>query len=155
MNNENRFWRKKKLRFEQWNYSGRGDYFITCTVNDRQPVFGKLIAGKVEHTTAGAIVLEIMNLIPEKFPFVKLDELVVMPDHVHFILFVGSQSEEKIYSLSEIVRWFKGRSTYELRKLKIEFSWQPNYYDRVIRSSQELENIRRYIIENPRNAKPR
>jgi len=32
---------------------------------------------------------------------------------------------------------------------KIFFSWQSNYYDRIIRNEEELQKIRKYIIENP------
>lgn len=29
--------------------------------------------------------------------------------------------------------------------------WQRNYYDHIIRQNEELKQIRKYIIENPRN----
>jgi putative transposase len=53
-------------------------------------------------------------------------------------------------SLSRIIRWYKERSTYEIRKSDHKnFAWQERFYDRVIRDENELNRIRQYIIDNP------
>ena len=52
-------------------------------------------------------------------------------------------------SLSTIVRSFKSICTREIRKIQPTFSWQPRFYDRIIRNETELERIRRYICKNP------
>lgn len=53
-------------------------------------------------------------------------------------------------TLGYIVRYFKGKTSYELHangfNVKI---WQRNYYERIIRNERELEKIRRYIYLNP------
>lgn len=56
-------------------------------------------------------------------------------------------------SLSSIVRWFKGRCSFEIRKKlnPIYFAWQPRFYDRIIRNETELNRIREYIYKNPHN----
>jgi REP element-mobilizing transposase RayT len=33
----------------------------------------------------------------------------------------------------------------------IDFTWQPGYYDRIIRNEKELTNIQQYILDNPDN----
>ncbi len=50
-----------------------------------------------------------------------------------------------------IIRKFKWKSTFLINKMqnKIFFSWQPNYYDRIIRNEDELQRIRKYILDNP------
>jgi len=35
------------------------------------------------------------------------------------------------------------------RKNNIPFNWQTRYYDHIIRNNDELNNIRKYIINNP------
>ena len=52
-------------------------------------------------------------------------------------------------NLSRIVRWFKGRTTFEARKNNPLFAWQPNYYEHVIRNKKSFVNIQHYIINNP------
>ncbi len=52
-------------------------------------------------------------------------------------------------TLGEIIRWYKGRSTFEIRKIYPDFQWQSRFYDHIIRTEESLYNIRNYIISNP------
>ncbi|MCA9387351.1 transposase, partial [Candidatus Dojkabacteria bacterium] len=53
-------------------------------------------------------------------------------------------------SVGEVVRWFKGRSSYEINKINPKiFAWQSNYYEHIIRNQSAFENIQNYIINNP------
>ncbi|MFH1565456.1 MAG: transposase [bacterium] len=58
-------------------------------------------------------------------------------------------------SLGAIIRGFKSAVTKQIkqeidkRQINIIFQWQRNYYERIIRSEDELNKIRKYIIENP------
>ena len=61
---------------------------------------------------------------------------------------IGPQSG----SLGAIVRSFKSAVTKrvnEISGMPGKCFWQRNYYDRIIRDNDELDNIRRYIMENP------
>jgi REP-associated tyrosine transposase len=54
-------------------------------------------------------------------------------------------------SVSRIIRWYKGRCTYEIRKLKNDyyFEWQTRFYDHIIRNEKEYLQISQYIKNNP------
>jgi len=52
-------------------------------------------------------------------------------------------------SLSYIVRQYKGRVLFEIRKTNHDFSWQPRFYDHIIRDEKGLNAIREYIHNNP------
>ncbi len=52
-------------------------------------------------------------------------------------------------NLSRIIRWYKGRMSFESRKIQIDFAWQPLFYDHIIRNDHSLQNIVQYIITNP------
>jgi putative transposase len=92
-----------------------------------------------------------------------LDEFVVMPNHLHGIIHIVFDGRDAINrvstnlksrktSLSEIIRWHKGRSTYEIRKNGApHFSWQSRFHDHIIRSDESLNKIRSYIRKNPSN----
>lgn len=54
-------------------------------------------------------------------------------------------------NLSRILRWYKGRVTFETRKLPVCFSLQPRFHDHIIRDEAEFERISHYIITNPSN----
>mgnify|MGYP003675733790 CR=1 FL=1 len=54
-------------------------------------------------------------------------------------------------NISRVVRWYKGRCTFEINKKypDINFGWQSRFHDHIIRNEKSLENIRCYIINNP------
>ena len=57
-------------------------------------------------------------------------------------------------TLGEIIRWYKGRCSYEInQKLKTQdyFLWQPRFHDHLIRNEYEMNLIQEYIKNNPTN----
>ncbi len=54
-------------------------------------------------------------------------------------------------SLSKIVRWYKGRCTFEINQIYEGFRWQGRFHDNIIRDELALDKIRQYIINNPIN----
>ena len=97
----------------------------------------------------------------------RLDEFVVMPNHVHGILVIADNRRGTACrapttverfgrpvtgSLPTIVRSFKSVSTKRINKVRNTPGipvWQRNYYEHVIRSEKELDRIRQYIAHNP------
>ena len=94
--------------------------------------------------------------LPNQFPHVRLDAFVVMPDHIHFLLWL-TDTGGKGKPLGSIVGAYKSLTTVQwIRHLKagkkdMEYPcriWQDNYYERVVRID-ELDTARRYILNNP------
>lgn len=57
-------------------------------------------------------------------------------------------------SVGSIMAQFKSITTKRIRKEGISnYQWQRNYYERIIRTERQLENIRRYIQNNPKYTK--
>jgi putative transposase len=54
-------------------------------------------------------------------------------------------------NISRMIRWYKGRCTFEMRKIHADFAWQSNYHDHIIRDSKSFEIIQTYIENNPKN----
>lgn len=54
-------------------------------------------------------------------------------------------------NLSRIIRWYKGRVTFEIRKIQACFEWQPRFYDHIVRDDKSFLCIRKYINNNPAN----
>lgn len=102
---------------------------------------------------------------------VRLDEYVIMPDHLHAILFIDeiqpgegttpdravgahgrAHLQRKPHSLGAIVAGYKSTVTKKVNELQgtpRQKLWQRNYHDRVIRNQVELDRIREYIHYNP------
>src|SRR5262245_10520128 len=55
---------------------------------DREPMFGDVIDGRMHVNAAGGIVEETWLWLPSHYPHVMLDEWCVMPNHLHGILVI-------------------------------------------------------------------
>ncbi|WP_454800947.1 transposase [Mucilaginibacter phyllosphaerae] len=150
---------------EGWDYGSHALYFVTICTKDRTPYFGVIEKDKQDtaflNTNPIADIAHINWLtIPQFHPYIEVEQFVIMPDHVHGILFInkpdkvtwelnkaGGQSK----NLASVVRGYKSSVKQYAMLNNIEFSWQPGYYDRVIRNEKELANIQQYIFDNPDN----
>jgi REP element-mobilizing transposase RayT len=60
------------------------------------------------------------------------------------------QASGLLLSLSQIVGSYKNIVTKQIRNNQLkEFSWQPSFYDHVVRRDESLNKIREYIRSNP------
>jgi REP element-mobilizing transposase RayT len=187
-------YRIASARLREFDYSTDGYYFVTiCTKNHRH-FFGEIADGEMRLSEMGKIAQKCWAEIPEHFPFVKLDEFVVMPNHIHGIIIIdhspvethnyaspvceksiekqdlmvlqdikktqniaslrdvnGSGAGGQSGNLASVVRGFKIGVTKFAKANRINFAWQPRFYDHVIRKDESLSRIREYIRYNPIN----
>ncbi|MBI1913413.1 MAG: transposase [Planctomycetes bacterium] len=76
---------------------------------------------------------------------------VVMPDHVHLLLYPRPCGPGHWYDLADILKGLKGASARRINQLLGTKGqvWQEERYDRIMRNDQELEEKMQYIFENP------
>ena len=83
-------YRISSARLKNWNYGSPGFYFMTICTGNRKHFFGDIIEKNniaiLNPTNIGKIANEYWVEIPIHFPFVELDEYVIMPNHIHGIL---------------------------------------------------------------------
>jgi REP element-mobilizing transposase RayT len=113
-------------------YSSDGKYFNTICTHFGVSLFGNISCGKMFLSESGQIANKIWYELPKHFSFVSLDEFVVMPNHIHGIVIIEPTT---------VVRTLHATSP--------QHPTNPRYYDHLIRSDQELDRIRKYIIDNP------
>jgi putative transposase len=96
--------------------------------------------------------------IPIHYDFVKLDQFIVMPNHIHGILFIDKPWKEKLEAnrfgtqsgnLGAIIRGYKSSVRRYANENDIEFRWKERFRDDLIRDESDLERIRNYIQQNP------
>jgi len=86
---------------------------------------------------------------------IHLHAAVVMPDHVHLVFTPTINAfASQVYSIAEIMDAIKGASAHKInqalgRRGKV---WQTESFDRVLRSSENLDAKIAYILENPLRA---
>jgi hypothetical protein len=99
---------------------------------------------------AGETVRRRWHEIPDHRPQIEASTLVVMPDHLHGILYVKEPLEKPV---GNTIRGFASGVTSELRKTTGDPAlavWEEGYHDRVIMSADTLRAERKYIRDNPR-----
>ena len=168
-------YRNDSARLNTRDYGAAGLYFVTLITKNRKNYFGRIEFGtqivSTQHfaslpdghfvsvclTEIGKIAHQYWMEIPNHFPFVALDEFIIMPNHIHRILSFnksgysgkgintfGPQSQ----NLASVIRGFKAATKKYATLNSLEFAWQPRYHDRVVRLD-EIMTTRRYIKNNP------
>ncbi len=137
-------YRRHSIRIQNYDYATQGAYFLTiCTQNREMILAPKPIQ---------EIISRIWNQLPVRFSNIQLDEFVVMPNHIHGIVWITNVGDK----LGKVLAYFKYQTTKEMNiflgnpnpLIKV---WQRNYYERIIRDEKELNETRQYIIDNPNN----
>jgi putative transposase len=54
-------------------------------------------------------------------------------------------------NISRVIRWYKGRCSFEMHKINANFEWQSRFHDHIIRNELSFKNIQSYISNNPSN----
>jgi REP element-mobilizing transposase RayT len=148
-------YRIESSRLKGYDYSQAGAYYITIVSKNRKCYFGKIENGEMLLNDFGKNVTNFWNAIPDHFSYVIIDEYVVMPNHVHGIIFLDDFDNTLIkrQPIGVIINQFKRICTIKIRESDINFGWQSRFHDHIIRNEEELNRIRQYIIDNPKNWK--
>jgi putative transposase len=107
---------------------------------------------------------EIAQLVVESLQYrdnsvYDLDTYTVMSNHVHALFTplvlvkeeTEAETEPTYHALSAIMQSLKGFTAWKANELlgRTGQFWQHESYDHVVRNEQELQRIRRYILQNP------
>lgn len=79
-------YRSDSNRLQSYDYSKVGSYFITICTQNMVWRFGDILNGEVENRIYKTIVLKYWNELPNHYSNIYLGEIVVMPNHIHFII---------------------------------------------------------------------
>lgn len=153
-------YRIESTRLQTWDYRNAGYYFITILTKNRKRYFGEVLDEKLVLNSFANIVIEEWLKTPTIRSNIELDEWILMPNHFHGIIInrfqeypdsnVEITSTLQSNSLGAIIGQFKSIATKKIRRSGLaKFSWQPGFYEHIIRNEQALENIRKYIRLNP------
>lgn len=71
---------RRSIRLKGYDYSSPGAYFVTICTQGRECV--------LDDPIVTGIITDVWHALPGWFPTIGLNEFVVMPNHVHFILWI-------------------------------------------------------------------
>lgn len=169
--------RRRSVRLSGYDYSSPGAYFVTICSWNKECVFGRIVDGVMVLNSLGILVEKEWWKTALIRKYIEPDECVVMPNHFHGIIVIKppmnfeepncrgvssyaptptGQALKTFKSpgtgLGSVVRGFKSAVTKQINltdRSRLSPIWQRNYYERIIRDENELNEIRKYIRENP------
>lgn len=158
---------RKPNRWNKYNYSASGLYFITICTKNHYPYFGKIEEYKMHLNAAGKIVAKHLKILSSLFENGNIECAQVMPNHIHFIYNLNddelnkfynsekrvSQNERSKMTISSRIGSFKRSAAKEIRNsTDFEgFQWLRSFHDHIIRDEKSYYRIKTYIKNNPKN----
>lgn len=146
--------KRKSIRIRGYDYSAPGAWFITICTANREKIFwsdcrGELCSPeKIPLSDTGIIVYNEVQKLGSIYEAVHVDKFCIMPDHIHMILTMGTDSGGRTQfapTVSRVIKQFKGSVTKHVGKP----IWQKSFYDHGIRNRQDYDAVWEYIENNP------
>ncbi len=182
MDENNKLPKRRSTRLKYYDYSSAGAYFVTICVNDRKPLLSEILktsanplvgeglappvemtqpmvgeglappAYSVKFKPCGEIVKEQLQAIPTRFPSVTIDDFVIMPDHIHAIVFLhrntGGASPSP--TLNDVICAFKSLTSRICKqRYGIEKIFQRSFAEHIIRDQEDYVRRKNYMYKNP------
>ena len=160
---------RRSMHLPGYDYRLSGIYFVTACTHNHTPLFGCIMSGEMRPTKLGQIVEQEWLHIAKARTGIRLGEFEVMPNHIHGLVIVHSETDRsdssavlteyaqrsatlQSRSLGAIVGHFKAAVSRRARTLGLDCNgpiWQRNYYDHIVRNEKSLNEIRQNILQNP------
>ncbi len=127
---------RKAHRLPSQEYPGERWSFLTMCCESRQPIFLR--------SEPATWIIEALRTETLQHQFL-VDAYCVMPDHLHFLAF-GTTPASNLLVLAKSLKQRTGYAYQQETGLRL---WQKNYYDHILRSSEESNDVAAYIWMNP------
>ena len=71
---------RRSIRLKEYNYSQSGAYFVTICTQNREVMFDSI--------EMRSMIQKWGDALPTKFPNIRIDQFMIMPNHIHGIIFI-------------------------------------------------------------------
>lgn len=139
-----KFEQRKTTRLKNFDYSSNQYYFVTICCAKKKCIFG--LPNQLNRL--GMIARSEMEKLESHYSGVKVDNFVIMPNHIHAIICIADVSSAD--TLSSIVSSYKAGVSRKIRHERPCLDvWQRSFHDHIIRGQKDYEKIWHYITYNP------
>ncbi|MBQ4617603.1 MAG: transposase [Clostridia bacterium] len=142
---------------KQYDYSAAGAYYITICTQNRRGLLSRIVGGgmepaEIQYTVFGQIAEEQLRLLEKRYPSLKVDQYVIMPNHIHVIFILEETAGASPRpTIADIVCAYKSLTTRQCKLARpIDKVFQTSFYEHVIRGEQDYSEISEYIVNNPK-----
>ncbi|AFM11181.1 transposase [Turneriella parva] len=94
--------RVESTRLPGYDYAKPGAYFVTICARGRRSWFGEIRNGIMALNEAGNLVWREWHRTGQLVQNLKVDEFIVMPNHVHGILIIGESIDANTFGIQSI-----------------------------------------------------
>jgi REP element-mobilizing transposase RayT len=102
-------------------------------------------AGSAPFSDPRAASLVVETLKYHHATSVRILAFCVMPDHVHVLLSIREGARSLSRWVGDVKRWVSRRGVPD----HLVISWQKGFFERVLRSNEDVLTAARYILANP------
>jgi len=113
---------RRYRRTHAWNYARGASLFITISTAPRRNIFGRISGNEVCLSQLGKHVADALDAMPRLNSGLRLYGRVVMPDHIHFNVYLQPGLNEPLKVLGNAIRRFKNHTTKLAKLLLAEHS---------------------------------
>ena len=89
-----RYRRRNTLRHIDYDYTQAGVYFVTICTEHGQALFGQVVNQVMVLNALGEIADQCWNRFAQRHDDVAVDAYVIMPNHVHALLWIENDPSE-------------------------------------------------------------
>ena len=156
--------KRKKIRYQGFNYCEFGAYFLTICTHNKEKLFWNMddvYKKKPEKeldsiidrdnlplTELGKIVEQNLETWSKTYNNFEMIDYVIMPDHIHLLVAIvidEKNPNDNNPNVSRMVAQFKASVTKQCEKS----IWQKSFYDHIIRNEKDFDECLKYIESNP------
>ena len=149
--------KRKPTRLKGYDYSTSGAYFVTICTKNRIKSLGEIVGGsdfdapEMVLSEYGQILKKHIECMNEKYPHIKIDKYVIMPNHFHCIININDckngASETAAPYNNELSKFISLLKRYCNREYGHNI-WQRSFHDHIIRGERDYEKIWQYTDTN-------
>ena len=145
---------RKQIRIKNYDYATPGAYFITVCTANRDKIFWNSVGadiirpGSLPLSASGKIAEQTVLQIASHYENIVVDKYCIMPDHIHLILRIESNTSGRMVSAPTISTVVGSMKRWVSRQIGKPI-WQKSFYEHSIRNQQDYDEIWTYIDNNP------
>ena len=140
-------------RWQYWDYSANGYYFITICVEEHESILGEIKNEKMILSAYGEIVKKEIAKVNDYHTRANVDEWIVMPNHLHLLIVLMNGEDNNTDCVEDNVKVFHVEKIHEFslqqhQSLLLPTPWfhNPNYSPTLNEIKQYRKQRRQMII---------
>lgn len=148
-------------RAEWHDYYSRSIYMITLNAAPGIPSFSQIQGEVGSHenppvavkSQLGEIIAWNLSALKSRFGFIKILRRVIMPEHVHFVIFITERTEYHLGTIIADLKRHCSRDYAEFLHDGLSYRLRPvfeeGYHDRILLKNGQLQRMLDYVSDNP------